>query len=155
LQENSLRGVWFGFTRGHTKAHFYRAILEGVAYEYLYYFKTLQDLFPAISFKEATVTGGGARSDLWNQIKADILGLSYNKIDREELAVLGSAIIAGYAVGIFDDLAATSKKSVKNISRINPRSKYHKYYGNYAKIYLDLIKTQDKSFNELVKISRA
>jgi len=151
----NLRGVWFGFTWGHTKAHFYRAILEGIAYEYLYYFKILQGLFPAISFKEATVIGGGARSDLWNQIKADVLGLSYTKINREELAVLGSAIIAGYAVGIFDDLVSTSRKFVKNISRINPRSKYHKYYENYAKIYLDLIKTEDKLFNELVKISRA
>ncbi|MFQ6065750.1 MAG: FGGY-family carbohydrate kinase [bacterium] len=150
----NLRGVWFGFTWGHTKAHFYRAILEGIAYEYLYYFKILQDLFPGISFKEAIVIGGGARSDLWNQIKADVLGLSYNKINREELAVLGAAIIAGYSVGIFDDLASTSRKFVRNVSRINPRSKYHKHYENYAKIYLDLIETQDKLFNELVKISK-
>ncbi len=150
----NLRGVWFGFNWGHTKAHFYRAILEGIAYEYLYYFKILQGLFPAISFKEITVIGGGAKSDLWNQIKADVLGLSYTKINREELAVLGSAIIAGYAVGIFDDLVSTSRKFVRNISRINPRPKYHQRYKNYAKIYLDLIKTQEKSFNELVKISR-
>ena len=150
----NLRGVWFGFSWGHTKVHFYRAILEGIAYEYLYYFKILQDLFPAVSFKEATVIGGGAKSDLWNQIKADILGLSYTKINREELAVLGSAIIAGHAVGIFNDLASTSRKFVKNTSRINPRSKYHKRYENYAKIYLDLIETQEKLFNGLVKISR-
>jgi len=128
--------------------------LEGISYEYLYYFKILQDLFPNVSFEEATVIGGGAKSDLWNQIKADVLGLSYTKINREELAVLGSAIIAGYAVGIFDDLASTSRKFVRNTSRINSRPKYHQHYENYAKIYLDLIKTQEKSFNELVKISR-
>ena len=150
----NIRGVWFGFSWSHTKPHFYRAILEGIAYEYFYYFEILKKLFPTISFKEATVIGGGAKSLLWNQIKADVLGLTYTRVNREELAVLGSAIIAGYAVGLFDDLASTARRFVKTASRIEPRSKYHQYYNNYARAYVDLIKTQGALFSRLARISK-
>lgn len=150
----NVRGVWFGFSWSHTKPHFYRAILEGIAYEYFYYFEILKKLFPTVSFKEATVIGGGARSDLWNQIKADVLGLTYTRVNREELAVLGSAIIAGYAVGLFDDLASTARRFVKTTSRIEPRPKYHQYYNNYARAYIDLIKTQGGLFSKLARISK-
>jgi len=98
-----MRGLRMGFTWAHRKPHFHRAMLEAVAYEYAYYLGIEKAIVPEAEFTEARVIGGGARSRLWNQIKADVLGLLYIHLNREEFAVLGAAIVAGYAVGVFDD----------------------------------------------------
>jgi len=100
-----MRGAWLGFSWGHTQAHFYRAILESVAYEYAYYLGILRELIPSLQLTEARVVGGGARSALWNQIKADVIGVPYQPLQGDEFGAWGCAMIAGKAVGIFDDLA--------------------------------------------------
>jgi xylulokinase len=100
-----MRGAWTGFSWGHTQAHFFRAILESVAYEYAYYLEILRELIPNLRLTEARVVGGGARSSVWNQIKADVLGVPYQPLQGEEFSAWGAALIAGKAVGLFDDLA--------------------------------------------------
>lgn len=100
-----MRGAWVGFTWGHSKAHFYRAILESVAFEYAYYLHIIRDLLPTLTLEEARVIGGGARSAVWNQIKADVLGVPYQVLQRPEFGTWGSALLAGFGVGIYDHLA--------------------------------------------------
>ncbi|TLN24520.1 xylulose kinase, partial [bacterium] len=68
--DSQMRGAWLGFSWGHTQAHFFRAILEGVAFEYAYYLEILKQLIPDLTLIETRVTGGGANSAVWNQIKA-------------------------------------------------------------------------------------
>ena len=150
-----VKGSWFGFGWKHTKSHFYRAILEGIAYEYAYYLAILKELSPDPSFQKVRVIGGGARSPLWNQIKADVLNLSYLRVNREELAVLGSAIIAGYAVGLFSDLSSTSKKFTSTTTpSITPSLSRHDYYQNFSKLYLKLLSSQEDPSRELTRICR-
>jgi xylulokinase len=55
----AMRGAWIGFSWGHTQAHFFRAILESVAYEYAYYLRILTDLLPGLRLTEARAVGGG------------------------------------------------------------------------------------------------
>jgi len=104
-----LRGAWVGFSWGHTQAHFIRAMLESVAYEYAYYLSILRKLIPDLSLVHARVIGGGARNALWNQIKADVLGVPYLRLERAEFATWGSAMIAGYAVGLYNDLPTVAE----------------------------------------------
>jgi xylulokinase len=99
-----MRGAWVGFSWGHTQTHFARSVLESVAYEYAYYLKILMELTPHLNLVEARVIGGGARSAPWNQIKADVLGVPYQPLKGNEFGSWGSAMIAGKAAGIFDDL---------------------------------------------------
>jgi xylulokinase len=134
-----VRGLWLGFTWAHRKSHLYRAILEAVAYEYAYYLGIEKTLMPETGFIEARVIGGGARSQLWNQIKSDVLGLPYVRLNREEFAVLGSAIVAGYAVGVFDDLKATARRFVATTARIEPRLEHHRFYQPYVEQYIELL----------------
>ena len=144
-----IRGLWLGFTWSHGKGHLYRSLLEGVAYEYAHYLGIERSLFPHMEFKEARVIGGGSVSDFWNQIKADILGIPYVRLNRQEYAVLGSAIVAGYAVGIFDDLMATAKGFVEPISRMEPRPEHHAYYRPLVDLYISLFDTLRATYQDL------
>ena len=102
----TMRGAWMGFSWGHTQPHFYRAILESVAYEYAYYLGILNELLPGgLVHSQARVIGGGARSQVWDQIKADVLNVPYQRLNGSEFGTWGSAMIAGKAAGLFDDLA--------------------------------------------------
>lgn len=101
-----MRGAWTGFSWGHTQAHFNRAVLESVAYEYAYYLNILRQLIPDLVLLEARVIGGGARSQVWNQIKADVLGVPIQPLKGNEFGSWGSAMLAGKAAGIFDDLTS-------------------------------------------------
>ncbi|MDI6773388.1 MAG: FGGY family carbohydrate kinase [bacterium] len=134
----ALRGVWIGFTWAHSKAHFYRSLLESVAYEYALYLDIERALLPGMNLTETRVIGGGSSSDLWNQIKADVLGLPYVRLNRSEFAVLGSAIVAGAAVGVYDDLKATARQMVGQAGRIEPRAGEHSRYRPFVDLYRSL-----------------
>ena len=100
----ALRGSWAGLNWAHTAAHLYRAMLEGVALEYCIYRDVLQAVNPELKIREVRVTGGGEKSAAWSQIKADALGVPLVNINRHEGAPLGVALLAGYGVGLFQDL---------------------------------------------------
>jgi xylulokinase len=108
-----MRGAWLGFSWGHTQAHLMRAILESVAFEYASYLRILGELLPELDLVEARAIGGGARSPLWNAIKASVLGVPYRRLPRSEFGAWGSALIAGKAAGLFDDLASKSAESAQ------------------------------------------
>ena len=64
-----MRGAWLGFSWGHTRVHFFRAVLESIAYEYAWYLRILGEYIPNLELAETRAVGGGARSDEWNGIK--------------------------------------------------------------------------------------
>jgi xylulokinase len=103
-----MRGAWIGFSWGHTQKHFFRAILESIGYEYAWYLRILRELVPELNLVESRVIGGGAKSEAWNQIKADILSVPYQQLARKECATWGSALIAGKASGRFPNLMETA-----------------------------------------------
>jgi xylulokinase len=127
-------------------------MLEAVAYEYALYLAIEKALLPDLEFSEARVIGGGAASKLWNQIKADVLGIPYVQLSREEFAVLGSAIVAGYAVGVFTDLKATAGSFVHPTSRVEPRPEQHEFYKPLADLYAALISDMKPLFQRLSQI---
>jgi xylulokinase len=107
-----MRGAWIGASWSHTQAHFFRALLESIAYEYAYYLRILRELLPALDLIQARAVGGGARSPVWNQIKADILDVPYQRLKGNEFGTWGAAMIAGKAAGVITDLAAHTAKTV-------------------------------------------
>jgi xylulokinase len=82
-----MRGPWLGFSWGYTQAHFPRAVLESVAYKYAFYLRIMQELNPDLVLFEARVVGGRARSPVWNQIKADVLGVPYQPLEGNEFVI--------------------------------------------------------------------
>jgi xylulokinase len=134
-----MRGSWTGFTWGHTQAHFYRAILESVAFEYAFYLKILREQLPDLRLVDARVVGGGARGPLWNQIKADVLGLPYQRLSRGEFGTWGSALIAGKAVGLFGDLAETAARYAQPAGEpVRPEADRHALYQPLITRYIQM-----------------
>lgn len=148
----NLRGSWVGFSWGQKKGHFYRSILESIAYEYYYYLKIMTELYPEMHFREVRALGGGAKSRLWNQIKADVLNVPYVQVTQEEPAILGCALIAGKAVGMFSDLAKTSQRIVQVRNRVEPRADSHAFYREYAETYIQLIGHLTPSYLRLASL---
>jgi len=152
--EPDVRGLWVGFGWGHRKEHLYRAILESVAYEYEIYLSRVRELIPHLQLGDVRVMGGGARSQLWNKIKSDVLGIPYRKLAREDLATLGSALIAGHAVGIFPDLAAAAKSCAKAGDYQEPDKSAYQRYRAYSALYARLFDTNRETFSALARIAR-
>ena len=102
------KGVFTGLTLEHTRAHAVRSILEAVACM----LKENLD-YLGVGCDQIRSMGGGAASPLWCQIKADMTGKSIAVLENSETACLGAAILAGFGVGVFDDVRETSKRIVK------------------------------------------
>ena len=86
------RGTFAGFTLAHTRGHFIRALLEGSAYAVRDITSQLQAI--GVDLRELRVVSGGAKSRLWNQIKADVTGLQVNVPEITETTALGAAVNA-------------------------------------------------------------
>jgi xylulokinase len=93
------RGVFFGLNLTHRRGHLYRAALEGVAYGFRHHLAVLAER--GLAATRARVTNGGARSRLWKQVTADVLGLPLEAIAEHPGSSLGAAFVAGRGVGLF------------------------------------------------------
>lgn len=131
------RGVFYGFTLRHTKAHFARAILESIAFMLKRNLDLMQSL--GVPVRQVRSTGGGAKSPLWLQIKADVLGVPVVTLEQEDTAVLGDAILAAMACGAHKTLAAACEAMVRVRGRIEPdlttRSVYDDAFARYVAVY--------------------
>lgn len=104
-------GSFLGILSGHTRGHFVRAILEGIAYQYP---PTLELIAPGGQVrKPITLVDGESRSELWNQLKADVMGIPLRTAEVSESAALGAAIVAGQAAGLFADAAGGVRALVR------------------------------------------
>ncbi len=144
---DAARGTFMGFTLAHTRAHFTRALLEGSAYAV----RDSTDRFQAmgIPLREMRVMGGGARSDLWNQIKADVTGLEVAVPQITETAALGAAFLALVGVGACATLREASERTVRIEKRFVPnrdnQSKYQEAYELYRETYFTLLPLFERS----------
>ena len=91
---------WQGVTLNTTRGHFYRAALEGLSDQLAKHLQTLENI-GRFRAQELLLVGGGSRNALWNQIKADRLGIPIKVLDDAETTVAGAAMFGWYGVGEF------------------------------------------------------
>lgn len=142
-----MRGAWIGASWSHSQAHFFRAILESIAFEYAYYLGILRDILPDLKLIEARVVGGGARSKDWNQIKANVLGIPYQRLSGNEFGTWGAAMIAGKAVGAINDLAEHARQCAKpDGPAVFPNEEQHEIYRPLVNEYIRMEEMLDGFF---------
>jgi xylulokinase len=130
------RGMLLGLSLGHTRGDIARALLEGVGYEVGTCLDGLRDL--GVIPGELVVIGGGARSDLWAQIKADILGVPVYRPKYTEAASLGAAILAAAAVGLVADPEAAARAWNPPVETFTPDPETSRIYRNRRQLFDDL-----------------
>lgn len=130
------RGLFLGLTLTHRRAHLYRAILEGISFGFYHHLQVLAEL--GLTAAKARVTNGGARSTLWKQITADVLGVPLEQIARHPGSSLGAAFVAGKGVGVFQDWSEIERYILIEGVTL-PNREHHEYYrhlfGLYREVY--------------------
>jgi xylulokinase len=141
------RGVYFGISGKHDQRHFIRSVLEGVTFALKDSLELIKD--KGLGIKEIRAIGGGAKSKIWQQILADILGEEINLLNVEEGPAFGAALIAGVGVGVYSSFTEAVSRIIKVQKTIVPRiqntEKYNQYYQLYKKLYYSL----KENFKEL------
>lgn len=134
------RGVYFGISGKHDQRHFTRSVLEGVTFALKDSLELIKD--KGVKVKEIRAIGGGAKSSVWQQILADILGKEINLLNVEEGPAFGAALIAGVGVGVYGSFTEAVSGIVKVQKTIVPRiqntERYYQYYQLYKKLYYSL-----------------
>jgi xylulokinase len=144
------RGVFFGISGRHQQKHFVRAVMEGVTFGLKDSLRLIEK--QNVDIKEIRAIGGGAKSEVWQQIMADILGYPINLLNVEEGPAYGAALIAGVGVGVFNSFETVADNIIKVKKTVQPNKenvkKYKKYYELYRELYPSL-KNQYEKLSEL------
>jgi xylulokinase len=141
------RGAFVGLTVRHLLPHLTRAVLEGVAFGLRDSFELMKAIGLA-EIRQVRITGGGARSPLWRQILADVLGAELVTVNATEGAAFGAALLAATGAGIFPDVETACEKTIQITGRTSP-SQAQDIYRSLYPIYRDLYPALKESFNAL------
>ena len=120
VMDSELKGGVYGIDLKHTKGHFARAIMESIACLLRQFLEHIN-----LPIDEIVSIGGGAKSPLWRQIKADITGKKVVTLKNKETGCLGTAIYAGFGSGVYKDIpsAVTSIVERKDITFVSENVK--------------------------------
>jgi xylulokinase len=144
LLDTSSRGAILGLTFTATRPALAKAILEGLTFELRANLDLLRDA--GVTLHELHAVGGGARSPLWLQLKADVCRTPLRVPQVTEAACLGAALLAGAAAGVYPDIPAAAEQVVQFRQRIEPRPEsaaaYDRRYALYRQVYPALIDLQ-------------
>ena len=130
------KGSIIGFASAHTRAHIYRAIMEGIAFELKRMGEAVQKK-TKVKLTELRVGGGGSKSDAAVQIAADTFGLPAKRMRTFETCALGAAMDAAVGVGIFKDFESAVDSMVHVGQEFSPNTENSKIYNELFKdVYL-------------------
>ncbi len=124
-------GSFTGFSLTHTRGHFVRALLESVAFLLRQNIESIERT--GMSILEIRSTGGGARSVLWNQIKANVCNRPIVTLANENTALLGDAILAGVASGVLPSIEEGCRSMVRVKAIIPPDAEAASYSEPYQR----------------------
>jgi xylulokinase len=129
--------AFVGITSTTTRAHFTRAVLEGVAYSLKDTFTLFSEL--GIPVKGVRLGGGGARGPLWREIQANVYGYACERLTAEEGGAFGAALLAGVGAKHWPDLEAACAAGITVAETIQPNPKvaerYAEGYAGFRRVY--------------------
>lgn len=137
FMDTGSRAAIVGLTLESSAQDIYKALMEGVSYEMMVNIEHLQHF--GITLERIYATGGGASSDVWLQIKADVWNRSVTSLEAKEVGACGTCMLCGVAIGLYRDLQQAKQFFVKERNTYIPNEdtaeQYKKNYGAYCKMY--------------------
>ena len=144
------RGAFVGLTLAHTRGHMVRAVMEGVSYALRDSLAIMQEC--GVPVKQIRGFGGGARSPLWRQIQADVLGQKVVSINVEEGPAYGAALLAAVGGGAFKDVPEACATTIRVVKQTSVKAPAHKYYNAGFAIYQDLYRSLRADFQKIATL---
>jgi xylulokinase len=131
------RGGWIGLTSRTTRPMLIRSLLEGVTFGMRDALEIMSAM--GISITEVRASGGGARSEFWRQLQADIYGRPIVLTNAAEGPAYGAALLAGVGTGNWSSVEQACKAAIERTEKIAPRApakrRYQNVYAVYTKLY--------------------
>src|SRR4029077_11758724 len=131
------RGAFFGLTSRHQASHMTRAVMEGVAFSLRDSLEIMLEL--GTNPAEIRATGGGARSQFWRQLLADVFGRPIVRTQVDEGPAYGAALLAGVSAGVFENVDDARSRVSLHPGACEPRAAqvrlYEDYYAAYHELY--------------------
>jgi xylulokinase len=132
LGDPYMRADFLGVMSSHSKKHFVRSVLEGVAFS-LYDCLHRQEALGVVA-SEFRLIGGGSRSPLWRRIICDVFGRPM-LLPQESDSSFGTALLGGVGIGLFADIAAAVRNCVRIAEEIKPSVETHRLYSQIFEGY--------------------
>jgi xylulokinase len=132
-----VRGTLHGLAASHDRAHVARAVLEGLAFAARDVVDRLRAM--ALPTPRVLLLGGGSRSAIWAQIRADVLGLPHDVAATADTCPIGAAMIAAVAAGIYPDLATAAALAPAPARTFEPAASLDEPYARYLRLVDQLI----------------
>lgn len=146
------RGVFFGLSLRHTRAHLYHAILEGISFGFYHHVRVLEEA--GLKIQRVRVTNGGASSRLWRQITSDVVGFPLEEVEDHPGSSLGAAFLAGMGSGAFSDWDEI-EKFIHLRTKTTPNPERHEKYKVLFELYRELYQTNRQNFRKLSALERS
>jgi xylulokinase len=127
------RGAFFGLSSRHSTAHLTRAVMEGVAFSLRDCLELMKQLGAAPT--QVRVTGGGARSDLWRQILADVFGCGIVRTVVDQGPAFGAALLASVAAGVHSSVEEACSGIELRAEADDPDPVRARIYEEYHAVY--------------------
>lgn len=147
------RGMWFGLTAGHSRAHLIRSILEGVAFSLRDSLEIFDEL--KIPVREIRASGGGSRSFLWRQIQADIFGREVVSLREAEGSAFGAALLAGVSSEVYTSVEEAAREAIQVREQVLPHAGHARLYDRQYQVYRQLYPAVRKLSHQLAAVAES
>lgn len=151
VHDPEARGALVGLHLGHDRSHIARAVLEGIAFG----LREILESYTAagLALTSVRLGGGGARSPLWAQIKADVLGQPVGVLQVPEAGCLGAAMLAAAAVGVHSDWRSAADAMARVARTYRPDPKANAVYQEAFQAYRELYPASREAFRLLARLA--
>jgi xylulokinase len=145
------RGAWVGLTLRHTRAHLARAVIEGATFAMRDSLEIIKGL--KLPVNKIRLSGGGARSEFWRQVQADIYGQSVSVTNSTEGPAFGVALLAMVGTGEYPDVVKACQKTIEDVSTTEANARDRKRYDEFYPVYQKLYRSLKQDFATLSRLA--
>ena len=149
-RKSNSRAQFVGLTSSHGAAHLHRAVMEGVAFAAGRNIGIMKSRGGVL--ERIVAAGGGAKTDLWLEIKASIYGCPILTPANAECGVLGCAMLAGVGAGVYNDLDEALERLVRYDTEIQPNTEWSERYSRMASFFNRVYEQSESYWDAMDKL---
>lgn len=144
------RGAWIGLSLRHGVSHLVRSVMEGATYAMRDCLEIINEL--KIPIREIRLSGGGARSEFWRQMQADLYGRRVVTINAEEGPAYGVALLAAAGTGHYKSVVEACSATIQVTTQTDPNAEAKRVYARAYPMYSRLYRSLKTDFADIAKL---